>query len=108
MDRWKKAVINLECAGDSEHFLDRFKRIEQLKQDLDKGHITFEQYSKEIIPKARDIRYQGTAVFVIHHGRRYLLTARHVLWDKQSAKREYQEEEGRAQQWPEDMRLSLL
>jgi hypothetical protein len=108
MDRWKRAVIHIECAGDSEYVHDRLKRIEALRQELAKGNITDDQFSKEISDRTRDIRYQGTAVFITHNGRRYLLTARHVLWDEVSAKRQYEIDSDRAQQWPENMRTSIL
>ena len=39
-EKWKKAVIHLECATDSEHFYDRIKRIDQLRVKLDQGEIT--------------------------------------------------------------------
>lgn len=108
MDKWKKAVIHIECATDSEHFYDRIKRIELMRKELDKGEISHEQFAEKITDKTRDLRYHGTAIFVAHEGRRYLITARHVLCDEFSAKREYQEEVSRAQQWPEHMRPSLL
>lgn len=108
MNKWKKAAVHLECATDSEHFYDRLKRIEHLKKALDEGKITHEQFGEEIIGASRDIRYHGTGVFLTHNKKRYLVTARHMLWDKDSSKREYQEELERAQQWPEHMRPILL
>lgn len=100
MDKWKKSVIHLECATDSEHFYDRIKRIGSLWKKLDEGKINREEFveqMKQICAKSRDIRYRGTAIFLVHNKRRYLVSARHVLWDKYSAKREYQEEINRTQ-----------
>lgn len=108
MNKWKKAVLHLECATDSEHVYDRIKRIDCLRRDLDEGRITHEQFGEEIVGASRDIRYHGTAVFLTNNKRRYLVTARHMLWNKDSSKREYQEELERAQQWPEHMRPTLL
>ena len=108
MDKWKKAVIHIECATDSEHIYDRIARIEGLREKLNNGDITQLRYAEEIGNGARDIRYHGTAVLIEHKGRRYMITARHVLWDRDYAKREYQEEEDRAQKWPEQMQVSLL
>lgn len=108
MDKWKKAVIHLECATDSEHFYDRIKRIEHLQKEFNEGKITHDEFVEQIAGRTRDLRYHGTAIFVAHENRHYLITARHVLWDEYSAKREYQEEFERAQQWPEHMRPDLL
>jgi S1-C subfamily serine protease len=91
MDKWKKAVVHLECATDSEHIYDRIKRIELLRRDRDQGKITLEQFAEELGKRSRDLRYQGTAIFFAHNGRHYLLTARHVVYDEISAKREYQD-----------------
>lgn len=108
IEKWKKAVIHLECATDSEHFSDRVKRIEGLRKDLEEGRISHEQFADQIMAQTRNLRYHGTAIFLVHENKRYLITARHVLWDEHSAQREYKEELIRAQDWPENMRLSLL
>jgi hypothetical protein len=91
-EEWKKAVIHLECATDSEHFYDRIKRIDELRKKLDKSEISQEEFGYEITGRSRDLRYHGTALFISHNERRYLLTARHVLYDEVSANREYKEE----------------
>lgn len=108
LEKWKRSVIHLECATDSEHFYDRIKRIDQQRALLDRGQITREQFSEEVAHRSRDIRFHGTALFLSHAGRRYLLTARHVVWDERSAKRELEEEAQRALSWPEHMRQHLL
>ncbi|MBA7640493.1 hypothetical protein ES703_48160 [subsurface metagenome] len=97
MDKWKKCVVHLECATDSEHFYDRIKRIETLRKELYEGKINQEEFAEQISLKSRDIRYHGTAIFLIHNSKRFLVSARHVLWDEHSAKREYQEELDRTQ-----------
>ena len=107
LQKWKKAVIHLECATDSEHFYDRIKKIEQLQKKLQSGEIDHKRFGEEILGHSRDIRFQGTALFVTHEGRRYLVTARHVVFDELSAKREVQEEDERSLSWPEKMRPSL-
>ncbi|HUX79170.1 MAG TPA: serine protease [Alphaproteobacteria bacterium] len=98
MDKWKKSVVHLECATDSEHIYDRIKRIDSLREEMDEGKIDREHFAKLISDKSRDIRYHGTAIFLVHGSRRYIVSARHVLWDKYSAKREYQEELDRTQE----------
>lgn len=107
LQKWKKAVVHLECATDSEHVYDRIKKIEQLQKRLQSGEIDQKRFGQEILGHSRDIRYQGTALFVTHEGRRYLVTARHVVFDELSAKREVQEEDERSLSWPENMRPSL-
>lgn len=108
IESWKKSVIHLECATDSVHFHDRMSQLEALRGRFEKGEITPEQFSEGISGGTRDIRFQGTGVFVRHDDRRFLVTARHVLWDETSAKRELQEEKARAQSWPEPGRDFLL
>lgn len=108
LEKWKRAVIHLECATDSEHFYDRIKRIDQQRAQLEQGQISHEQFAEELAGRSRDIRFHGTALLLAHAGRRYLLTARHVVWDETSAKRELEEEAQRALSWPEHMRQHLL
>ncbi|MDW7259168.1 serine protease [Klebsiella pneumoniae] len=90
-EEWKRAVINLECATDSEHVIDQLKRSEEWRLKYSKGEISFEEYTNQSRIKSRDVRITGTAIFIVHNERRYLLTARHVLFDQYSADREYQE-----------------
>jgi hypothetical protein len=92
MEKWKKAVVHLECATDSEQFQDQRKRIDNLFQKLRDGDISKEDFLDQISGKTRDIRFHGSAIFLKHNKRRYLITARHVLWDEYSAKVKYQEE----------------
>ena len=108
LEKWKRAAVHLECATDSEHFYDRIKRIDEQRTLLEKGQITHEQFAEEIAGRSRDIRFHGTALLLSHEGRRYLLTARHVVWDERSAKRELEEEAQRCLSWPEHMRSHIL
>lgn len=88
LEKWKKAVIHLEAATDSvdsDHYAEKIKELSKL---LGEQKITREQYDLAISSGSRDIRYHGTAIFLAHEGRRYLLTARHVVWDELRAERE--------------------
>lgn len=107
-EQWKKAVVHLECATDSEHFYDRIKRMDQLREKLDRGEISHEEFGQEISGRSRDLRYHGTALFITHNERRYLLTARHVLFDEHSAKRALEEELQRVESWPQHSRQHIL
>lgn len=107
-EEWKRAVVHLECATDSEHFYDHIKRIDELRIKLDQGEISQDEFGQEITGRTRDLRYHGTALFISHNERRYLLTARHVLFDELSAKREYEEELERSKSWPEGSREHIL
>jgi hypothetical protein len=108
IDKWKRAVVHLECATDSMHFYDRIKRIDQLREKLDRSEISLEEFGQELSGHSRDSRYHGTALFLVHAERRYLLTARHVVFDEVSSLREVKEEVERAASWPEHMRGSLI
>ncbi|SWM24316.1 serine protease [Klebsiella pneumoniae] len=105
---WKKAVIHLECAADSEDLDDNINRQDELREKLSKGEISNEEYIDQFSSKTRDIRIHGTAIFIIHNGKRYLLTARHVLFDEGRAKREHKEEITRSERFPEHMREGIL
>jgi len=108
LERWKKAVVHLEGASDSEHIYDFIKRLERLRQQLEKKEISWEQFIQESSQHNRDIRHHGTALFVTHKGKRYLVTARHVLFDEASAKRELQEEINRIGSWPQDRHKDMI
>lgn len=82
---WKNAVIHLECAADSEHWLDRQNKIEELMPKLQSGELSLEEFGEATSGNSRDIRYHGTALFIRHNDRHYLVTARHVVFDKHSA-----------------------
>ena len=107
-EQWKRAVVHLECATDSEHFYDRIKRMDELREKLDQHEISHEEFGEEIAGRSRDLRFHGTALFISHNERRYLLTARHVLFDEHSAKRELEEEAQRAESWPHHSREHIL
>ncbi len=91
-------MVHLECAADS-------VRIDSLWKKLSEGEISREEFEKQLSGGTRDIRYHGTGVFLKHNERRYLITARHVLWDEDSAKTKYQEEPykalGKSEQLPD-------
>ncbi|MBV5114932.1 hypothetical protein [Klebsiella pneumoniae] len=46
-EEWKRAVINLECATDSEHVIDQLKRSEEWRLKYSKGEISFEEYTNQ-------------------------------------------------------------
>lgn len=107
-EQWKKAVIHLECATDSKSIYDRLDEEEELDKKLRKGEITSEEYRDKIEFKSRDVRFQGTALFISHNGNRYLLTARHVLFDEISAKGLYDFEGRIVSKHPSDLKENSL
>lgn len=108
LEKWKKAVVHLEGASDSEHVYDYINKLHKLRQQFEKKEITQEQFIQDSIHHSRDIRYHGTALFVAHHGKRYLITARHVVFDENSAIREFREEENKIKSWPQDRKAEML
>lgn len=81
-EKWKKSVVHLECATDSQTFDKFMEKFKKLREKLDKKEITVEAYTDMMNTGSRDIRSQGTAIFLSNNSRRYLLTARHVLLDE--------------------------
>lgn len=82
--RWKKSVIHLECAADSLSRSD----LDELMDRFSRGDITHDEFAESLQARTRDLRYQGTAVFLESKGNHYLLTARHVLHDRVTAERD--------------------
>lgn len=39
LEKWKHAVVHLECATDSEHFYDRIKRIDEMRALLEQEKL---------------------------------------------------------------------
>jgi hypothetical protein len=108
IERIKRGVVHLECATDSEHFSERARRFQEQADLMQAGTISREEFIAAISGPTRDIRFHGTALFLSHDGQRYLLTARHVVWDEVTAGGDVAEEVRRAQDWPEAARPLLI
>ena len=118
VDRWKRAVVHIECATDSvpsfvERDRDRMRRMERwlnpFLRTWDRirfwrGWMRFpplrylarrrnsKAFWKRVhSEKHLDVRFFATALFVRHEGLPYLVTARHVLWDETLAKLELEQ-----------------
>lgn len=81
LEKFKKAVVHLECAADSKSYEEQSRRQNELQQQFREGKLSADALSKELLKLNRDYRSQGTAIFLQHENRRYLITARHVLYD---------------------------
>jgi hypothetical protein len=104
-ERWKRAVIHLEGAADSESARQRARRWQELPQQTpDADRVQAESASKG----SRDVRYQGTAIFLLHEGRHFLLTARHVLHDELGAQHDVEDTGDLFKDAPENFRESVL
>jgi len=108
IERWKRAVVHLECATDSQALDERISKIRRYQEQLKNGEISYESIKDDMWDGSRDRRFHGTALFLSHKDARYLLTARHVLWDELSAKRELEKETVDAARWPENTRVVLI
>lgn len=88
IENWKRATIHLECATNSISYQEQSKRYREMNQKFRNGEISFEEYADSISnTKSRDLRYQGTAIFINYKSKKYLATARHVLHDTLEARR---------------------
>jgi hypothetical protein len=103
LNKWKRAVLHLEGAADSVDLVS--EELSRHAERLRAGELTPKQLSDILSHGQRDLRYQGTAIFIIHAKRRYLITARHVVWDETSAKREVEKAVEEASRKSGDMRL---
>jgi len=83
--KWKKAVVHIEPARSSKSYTEMKKIHEEVVNDLESGHLTQEEAQKRMHESiSRDVRFQGTAIFLHHNSLRYLVTARHVVHDEKS------------------------
>ena len=93
-DKWKKAVLNLGCSS-CEQYLSEIEKENQLRNKFIKNDIT----SKELSEKYKIIweenktynKNYGTALFLSHNSKTYILTSRHVIWDNKSAEQEFKQ-----------------
>jgi hypothetical protein len=104
LNKWKNAVINLECLVDYGIFTDWMKKDLQFEQKIRRalkvkqlqGIITADKYNRALQDTyelydvfVQDLRSRGTAVFMKQDERLYLITARHVL-EHEETERVYQ------------------
>jgi hypothetical protein len=83
---WKKSVVHIECVTDSEKMDLKWRDFVRRVRD---GKANKEEFLN-MKWTLRDLRYRGTAVFVEHKERYYLVTARHVVHDLVRAKHEFE------------------
>jgi hypothetical protein len=83
LNRWKKAVIHLEVLADSKSFEEKTQEME---------NKSFEEQGKILRSNSDDIRRRGTAILFENEGKKYLLTARHVVFDELNAKKSFNQE----------------
>jgi Trypsin-like peptidase domain len=77
IERWKRATVHIEGASDSAEVDARRDEIWQAARHISDPNDWHDAVAD--VPVGRDVRSRGTAVFVRRGGRRYLVTARHVL-----------------------------
>jgi hypothetical protein len=85
LQRWKRAVVHLEGAADSVSLEERLAGLREVSRRLSESK-TGEDVALET-PPSRDLRFRGTAVFLRDGDDAFLLTARHVLTDRDAAVR---------------------
>ena len=84
--RWKHAVVNLEGATDENEVQARMRRISLFQKSVTTGLNSLER--EELVSLSGfNERHNGTAIYLADQGKRYLLTARHVLHDPWAEKR---------------------
>lgn len=86
-ERWKKAVVHLECSADNMSHSEYEKNLKDLEDQYRTKQINAELFEEKFLElRSRNMGYHGTALFITHENRRYLLTARHVIWNEHGAK----------------------
>ncbi|NJJ37846.1 trypsin-like peptidase domain-containing protein [Paenibacillus apii] len=86
LEKWKKACVNIEGATDSAEYVSNER---ELRKRFFNRELSPEEYSEEMrrIGESRGLRMHGTAIYLKHEDKKYLITARHVLFDKLQAER---------------------
>jgi len=74
---WKRAVVHIEGAADSVDAVALRDAIWQASRSVEDPSQWHELMRR--MPVGRNVRVRGTAVFIRHDDRRFLVTARHVL-----------------------------
>lgn len=86
LERWKRCVVHLECAADCTEASERIARMQQIEQRVQAREPLSEDDIPEVTSGSRALRFRGSSVFLKHDKRHYLLTARHVLTNKELAR----------------------
>src|SRR5260370_41251920 len=87
LNRWKRAVVHIEGAADWDTLKESIEGWREQNRRLQAGEITIEQWRAEAEKTGRrELRSRGTAIFLIHEQRHYLVTARHVVRDERLAR----------------------
>ncbi len=107
-ERWKRAVVHLEAATDSQLVYDRIRRMQEVEASGLDQVGALREAARLALEGSRDIRFHGTALFLKHDGRHFLITARHVLYDEMRATLDLQEEVRRLEGAPGDFREAVL
>jgi hypothetical protein len=79
---WKNAVVHLEGVADAAVYSKRRQAFENQAERIRRDEPP--EPPGESAPT--EIRKQGTGLFIVSEGRRYLLTARHVVTDEAAAR----------------------
>ena len=85
---FKRATVHLECARDSLDEKGRYEEFKRAADELTAGRLAPEDMVDSALAGIRDIRSSGTALFLNHGARHYLVTCRHLLWDEETAEKD--------------------
>jgi hypothetical protein len=86
LNRWKKAVVHLEAATNSMSSDELHVALHAIRAKHPRVELAMEEESKLFRSIFRACRKQGTALFLEHQNKRYLVTARHILHNQEEAK----------------------
>jgi hypothetical protein len=89
VERWKRSIVHLEAATDSVGADQRIARLQQFSERIRSGVSPSEDELHDLSTGLRDIRFRGTAIFLEYETGHYLVTARHVLTNADSARTFY-------------------
>src|SRR5688572_7274035 len=93
LERWRRAVVHVEGAASSESPWAADRRWREYVERSLRGEAREGEKEEAGRSRSGDLRYTGTALFLVDAERYYLITARHVLYDPHRAKHDAEFEE---------------
>lgn len=104
--------MHLEGATNSDETERRIARVHEQQRQLARGEISIDEFFLAMhVQPWLDSRWHGSALYVAHEGRRYLLTAQHVIIDRVGGRREHarriEDERRRLADYPDALAASL-
>lgn len=83
--KWNKAIVNLEVRRANTSNIEAINLLSDINDSIARKFVTVDRYSQVLDNLVSAVQqFTGTSIFLKFERKRYLITARHVLFDKQN------------------------